>query len=75
MREPGSWTVGPGQLQVQVAGQAIRGAAAVALAAVMIPLPGKLLKISCSSFLMPRLSSAVHLFLFVIDSLAKQDND
>ena len=55
----GSWTVEPGQLQVQVAGQVINGAAGAGLAAVMIPLPGRLLRISCSSFLIPRLSSGL----------------
>ena len=55
----GSWTVEPGQLQVQVAGQVIRGAAGAGLAAVMIPLPGRLLKISCSSFLIPSESSGL----------------
>lgn len=42
----GSWTLGPGQLQVQVAGQVVIGEVIVGLVTVMIPLPGKLLSIS-----------------------------
>ena len=36
----GSWTLGPGQLQVQVAGQVVIGEVIVGLVTVMIPLPG-----------------------------------
>ena len=61
-----SWEFEEGQLQVHVEGHVMRLAAVVGneavaarLAAVMIPLPGRLLSISCSSFRMPKLSSVV----------------